>query len=514
MSLWLSARLPDIIGSASAFNPGPEFFAGDKGSRVLWRPKDHVANHGETMIRLIRASGDYISQYHEETREAYARSDVDFEFRQDEYHRHWATSIGETFEFHMRAFDNPTLNNHPESWSHASPYQKFAVWGYEVESAGDGAALTYLTDVRQGGFRVTTRKWAPDGPAALRKITIRTAPLYSVGKAYTILDHNLGTGESSRRQVIADKAGRLTLPMDGQGHEVSIAGLGTGAQPPIVMPLTSRDVLRTEPANAVEIPLRIYNPRSEPMREVKVKIASEYPTVEVITGEATIREIPSGGVSDLSRQMRVKLTGGSGYFAPASFTVVVTYDGWKATTKSIPILISPDALPAPAAMQILDGRTVTLNVFRQKGNQGGGSSVQRTVTEGRGNGNGILEPGEDATIWVQIPQGMDAFDKNNWYRTKVHPQSSMVTEIADIEEQKQLEWTGAQERTSLIRLSGNAPSGAALPLILENETWSYHFTPDVRYGKEKLYQAFQLHTRRLHKIELTVPIRPLRNQTN
>ena len=68
MSLYLSARYPDLIGSASAFNPGPEFFTGDKGRRVLWRPKDHVLNHTHTMVRLIRASGDYISQYHEETR--------------------------------------------------------------------------------------------------------------------------------------------------------------------------------------------------------------------------------------------------------------------------------------------------------------------------------------------------------------------------------------------------------------------------------------------------------------
>ena len=51
MSLWLSARYPDLIGSASAFNPGPEFYTGDKGMRVLWRPKDHVTNHRQTAVR-------------------------------------------------------------------------------------------------------------------------------------------------------------------------------------------------------------------------------------------------------------------------------------------------------------------------------------------------------------------------------------------------------------------------------------------------------------------------------
>ncbi|MFN7929427.1 MAG: alpha/beta hydrolase-fold protein [Blastocatellia bacterium] len=45
MSLYLSARYPDLLGSASAFNPAPEFYAGEKGRRSLWRPKDHVSNH-------------------------------------------------------------------------------------------------------------------------------------------------------------------------------------------------------------------------------------------------------------------------------------------------------------------------------------------------------------------------------------------------------------------------------------------------------------------------------------
>ncbi|MCW5978859.1 MAG: hypothetical protein KIT09_12315 [Bryobacteraceae bacterium] len=69
-----------------------------------------------------------------------------------------------------------------------------------------------------------------------------------------------------------------------------------------------------------------------------------------------------------------------------------------------------------------------------------------------------------------------------------------------------LEWTSAQERTNLIRLAPDAPAGAKLPLLLDNESWSYHWTPDVRYGPELLYQAFQLHSRHLHQLTLEVPL--------
>ncbi|PYT27780.1 MAG: hypothetical protein DMG57_17060 [Acidobacteria bacterium] len=99
---------------------------------------------------------------------------------------------------------------------------------------------------------------------------------------------------------------------------------------------------------------------------------------------------------------------------------------------------------------------------------------------------------------------MDPFDKNNWYRTKIYTDSSWVSETGDLEERKGLEWTSAKERTSVIRLSRDTPHGIAIPLLLDNESWSYHYTPDVRYGKEDLYQAFQLHTHHLHRYEIRV----------
>jgi hypothetical protein len=74
----------------------------------------------------------------------------------------------------------------------------------------------------------------------------------------------------------------------------------------------------------------------------------------------------------------------------------------------------------------------------------------------------------------------------------------------DLQEQKQREWTSGMQRTSVIRLSPQTPKGTKIPLILDNESWSFRFTPDVRYGSERLYQAFQLHTNHLHRYELQV----------
>ena len=506
MSLYLSARYPELIGSASSFNPGPEFFVGDKDRRVLWRPKDHVLSHTHTMVRLIRASGDYISQYTEETRDAYARAEnVDFEFRQDEYHRHWATSIGETFDFHMRAFAQSNLDNVPETWDHDDAYSDFTVWGYHVKSEGNGPAITYLEDVSQGGFRVATRQWAPDGPSAARRLTITTAPLYQPGASYLLSDYNFSTRHTSKTTLIAGRDGRLMITTDGAGHQFSFGGPGAASQPPVILPLTTKDMLRVPPDQDVELPVKIYNPRNEPMTDVKVALSSEYATVQVLKGDVSIPEIAAGGFSDVSSGLHVRFTAGEGYFARTRLKLEVTYDGWHAVSKDVDVMVIPENIPPPMEVMILDGKTATLSVFRQKGNHGGGGSVTRKVTEGTGNANGVLEPGEEATIWVHLRQGMDPFDKNNWYRAKVYSDSPWIEEVGDIEEQKQLEWTSGMERTSVIRLSPDTPHGTHIPLLLDNESWSFWWTPDVRYGVERLYQARQFHTHHLHRYELVVP---------
>lgn len=492
MSLMVSARYPELIGSASSFNPGPEFYAGETGRRVLWRPKDHVLNHSHSMVRLIRASGDYISQYHEETRLAYAREDrVSFEYRQDDYHRHWATSIGETFAFHMRAFSTPALSNIPGEFNYSSPYQRFTIWGWDFAGSGGGPGFTVLSSTSQSGLRIETRRWAPDGPPVSGKtIEITTPPFYRPGVSYTILDAPLDAGDAKRSTVTAGADGRLKFAVASTGRQLSITGPGAGSQQPVLLPVGKPDGLRVPPGVDVALPIVIYNPRTEPMSEVSISLDSAYPTVELLEKSAVIKEIPSGGRVALSARFKARFTAGSGDYRPARVKLSLSA-GWPGTTDKFDVLIAPDGTAPPVEMVVLDGRTHTFNVFRQKGNQGGGAPRQRTVTEGKGNGNGILEPGEEATIWVRIPQGFDPFDKNNWRRVRVFTDSPFIEETARIEEEKEREFTGAKDLTSVIRLSPRAP--AEIPVMLRTETWSFDFTPDVRYGAEPLYQAIQLH---------------------
>ena len=283
----------------------------------------------------------------------------------------------------------------------------------------------------------------------------------------------------------------LTWIAGDMNSEYPVAGIEP--QAPTLLPLTTKDVLRVLPAKVLSVPVRIFNPRDVPLDNVRVELSSDYPTVEILHGTAELKRIAAAGCGDLSSAFRVRFTAGDGDFARARLRVKILYDGDRKIEHDFDVLVAPDHLSAPAGVAVLDGRTRTFPVFHQKGNQGGGQSIERTVSEGKGNGDGRLDPGEQATVWIKLGQGLDPFDKNNWCRTKIYSDSPWLSEIEDIQEEKQREWTGAQNRTSLVQLSPDAPGETEIPAVLDCEAWSFQYTPDVRYGKEPLYQAFQLH---------------------
>jgi poly(3-hydroxybutyrate) depolymerase len=506
MSLYLSARYPQLIGSCSAFNPGPEFYVGEKGRRSLWRPKDTVLSFQHTPVRLIRASGDYISQYTEETRAAFASTpSVDFEFRQDEYNRHWATSIGETFDFHMRAFADPALDTTPRQWDYASAFDRFNAWGYRVQADIAGPAMIYLKHVSPAGMQVTTRQWAPDGPsAACKQLNVTTAGLYQIGATYKTYDLSLKDDRVTMKDLVADPQGKLHLTTDCSGHEFSFSGKGIKSeQPLILLPLTTHDQLRVMPGKPLNLPIRLWNPGSVPLKNLHVELRSDYPTVQILRGSADVPELKPGQVVDLASRFLVQFTAGDGDFARARLYLNASAATANNKTESaalqtyFDVLVAPSNLAAPLSMAVLDGRTKTFPTFYQ-GVHGGGVSVPRKITEGEGNGNGELEPGEQATIWLQTAQGLDPFDKGNWCRAKVYTDSPWITEIADLQESKGREWTGAQNRTSVIELNPATPKGTEVHAILDCETYSFTFTPDMRHGTQPLYQPYQLHRHQLY----------------
>lgn len=505
MSLFISARYPHLVGSASTFNPAHENHVGPEGAKVLYKHANHVLNHGHSKVRLVKASGDYIGQHHDLLKEVYARTpEVDFEFRQDEYHRHWVTSVEETFAFHMNAFQDAGLTAHPKNWDYDNAYPSFDVWGYEIEVENKKAGYTCLRNVSRGYFRIFTRQYAPDGPPISgQRISIITPQYYGKHRSYRILDYSHETGEATVYSLDSSDDGRLTFQLDGLGHDIAILDKKE-ARPPILLPLDSRGTPVLEPGKPVTLPIRLLNTRDVTAEDIRISISSEYPTVTIQGGEVTVPSLEAGRTIDLSEKFTLKFISTDGGLQHCRLLLRIGYRGWYSHVERIDVQVLPTPLLEPDAFELLDGRNHTFTIFRQAGNQGGGFMLEREVSEGSGNGDGKADPGEEMTIWIRTGQGLDPFDKNSWHRTKVFTDDPYISIVGDIPEIRGREWTSVRDHTSVIRISPDCPAGHKIKLFLKSESASFSWTPDARYGKELLRQAIQLHRVHLNQLEMTV----------
>jgi enterochelin esterase-like enzyme len=505
MSLYLSGRYPQLVGSASSYNPGHEFWVGPPDARSHYMLRDFTGNHGATMVRLIRATGDYISQYHEELNELYSRNpDVDYEYRRQEYHRHWVNGLDETLDFHMRAFGNKSLNDTPRSFNHDNAFGQFTVWGYDVSVTDKQAGYTCLRSVKRNSFRVFTRGWQPDGPTLTgQKITITTPMLYGNKRNYSIMDYSHSSGELSYYTLTSSEKGRLSFELDGGGHDIALLG-GSEGRAPVLLPLGRGGVPIVKADEQPHLPLKLLNTYDFTVRDIGVSLTSQYPTVKISDGEFTIDSIAPGQVVDIGERITQQYASTTGFLQHCRLNLHLQYNGWHGEDQRIDVRVLPTPLTAPDSVVVLDGRTATFDVFRQGGNQGGGFIRQRTVSEGEGNGNGIAEPGEEVTLWVRTAQGLDPLDKHSWHRTKIYSHDSSVSVTQDIAEGKELEWTSVKDHTSAVKISADCPGDARIELFLESESYSYVWKPDYRFGEQLLRQAFQFHRDAVQRFVLKV----------
>ena len=492
MSLYISGRFPDIVGSASAFDPAHENHTGPEGMKVLRKHANHILNHGHSKILLVKSSGDYLGQHHSLLRDVYARTpEVDFQFRQDEWNRHWVTSIEPTFSFHMDAFKDSTLSSYPAAWDYDNSYGRFSVWGYDIEVENKQAGFTCLRDVSGGYFRVYTRKYAPDGPPVEREnLHITTSPRYRPNTVYRAMDYSHADGTVTYRKLKSSDNGRLQFDLNSHGHDISILTEGK-SKLPVLLPLPEGGNPVVRAGEPVYLPLKLLNINAEKLENVTVSLTSEYPTVTISGSPFTFESISAGEIVDLSDKFRQEYLSSDRNFHHCRLLLTVS-SGEISDTTYIDVRVAPTPLEQPAEVVILDGRTHTFKVFRQF-SHGGGEMIERTVSEGEGNGNGIAEPGEEVTVWVRTVQGMDASDKNSWHRTKVFCSDPLIVESKDFAEQKGIEWTSVRDHTSAVKISSECPEGHEFRLTLRNESYSYYWLPDTRFGPRLLRQPIQYH---------------------
>jgi hypothetical protein len=388
MAFWVGGKYPDLVGSVSNFMGSDEFVVGPRGFPVEYRHTEMYDNYGGRRVRLHMGSRDFIRGYH-------SRMNRTWDFVMDSFEHttydsdHGSAGLSEMLAFHMRAFADPWPL--PETFDHIDVYPRFDVRGYQVSSDRRQPGFSLLERVSSEGFRLSARRWLPDGPGmSWVNLSVLTAPIYSPQEEFVVTDIDLSNGRLLRERLRSDQEGRLRFSLDGGIHEVGI--VPSGAERPILVLAKSEwtDQPWLEAGTETEFILTIANKGTRSVEFTHVEITPHDSAVKVIRGSSTTSPIYPGGLASTRDPLRILaseeadrvrlnlvLSDGAGREWGSSFTLPVQRPG-----------------PEVKDFQIADGRPVTVLEY---GNQRSRKYL------GRGNGDGVANPGEE--IVVLVPDG-------------------------------------------------------------------------------------------------------------
>lgn len=379
MSLWIAGKYPEMVSSASAFMPSTEFFAGYRGQDSEYRHEEMRANYAGVRTRVITGTRDFIRYYHRRLNAVWKSALPLYETAAYDW-EHGTPAIGDTFDFHLKAFENPLPR--PAEFSHVDVYPNFAVWGWEVASDRRRSGLTAIENVSKTGFRSVVREWLPGGRTQPEvKLTVISDRFYAPGVAHPVTVVRLRDGKLTRRDVTADGEGRLSIEVDGDANEV---GIGVGA----IVALARVEI--DEAAPVARRPVKA--------RAVFINKGTTASAPIELTWKA------AGGVSVTPAEARVPALGPG-----AKAEVAVTVTSFDESREVIVIEAGPYRAEIPVfpsvkpltKFKIVDGGTA--QVFQH--------AVERTeLTLGSGNRDGRVTPGESFAVLVADGDGWRALE--------------------------------------------------------------------------------------------------------
>lgn len=103
--------------------------------------------------------------------------------------------------------------------------------------------------------------------------------------------------------------------------------------------------------------------------------------------------------------------------------------------------------------------------------QGMDSIVLMPLSGGQGNGNGIWEQGEEAMLYLRLPQGLAPKDTNTFHSTYLlnHPMEAHV-DVNNMTYLNRISQASATSEATLLTLSKDSPKNQELDLWLRAES--------------------------------------------
>jgi poly(3-hydroxybutyrate) depolymerase len=403
MSFWVGGKYPHLLSAVGNFCGSQEFMVGPSKFPVEYRNHDMFNNYAGLNVRFHYGDKDNLRYYHQDLNRIWPYVMDNYEYRiYDAFHT--TCGMGEMFDFCMNTFKNPPVG--PDKWDHIDVYPDFSVWDYHVSSNRPVPGFTVLEEVTKDGFRCAVREFLPDGELMpFVSLSVTTPPLYEKNRIYTICDVDPVSERTGRKTIRSDNSGRLKINLNGGLHEIGISSKKEISNLCIAsVEIKNMNWAKTNKEVAVSV--KILNKGFADAWNVKAVLSSTRDHVDILNSEAEfgtigINKIVIGQVpftfyvkTDSIEMTRLKL---------------VIRDGnnheW---TEFFELPLRKD-LPALENVVVADGKIFT--VARA-------GIYDETVLLGRGNGDGIANPGESIVILAN--------DHDRYYRTSLISNNKFV----------------------------------------------------------------------------------------
>jgi hypothetical protein len=391
-------------------------------------------------IRMHIGQNDFLRQYHLEMEKEFKAINLDYEgwhYGTNYFNGfHNVVNVDGQFNFHMKNFRNPAPK--PDKWYHVDLFPDFKVWNYSVKSNRTIPGFTIMKDVREEGFKISIRKWLANGPFLTNNaLNIETDTLYDPNQNYHIVTSNWPYEEVEKDEIKADALGKLVLVASGIGSDVGIFKHGDNGYlsvPDIRLSLdipVSNEIFQIRPI--------IFNKGGSKVENVEIALISKNIDLEILTETQMISVISSSEIYD---QTAFDIRGLNEDLESAMIQVQLKYEGkLEIFWIEIPFFNTETDLKS---FMIADGR-----FFSQE------ESNKENSFFGKGNGNGITDPGERFSILTQ-PSGLHP----NWYGLKLYTNDPFVDGTKEEQQyNNRNDWSGAMRITSESYIKPDCPKG-------------------------------------------------------
>lgn len=469
---YVAGQNKDLVSSVSSFDPADNFpMYGPKGRQVvfpilqLYRPLKGLA------VRMTMTDGDWLKYNDWELKRIFEAADLShFETHIADYPDHWAADIDKQLDFHMKEFQKP--HPFPNDWHHVCPgFPSFDVWGYRIEVERPRPALTILEDVSSGHMKVLSRDFLPDGPIVQdEKISVSTGEIYSPNDSYELITYNLSSGKINSRRAKASADGRLTYELGGGGNLVGINGKGPGNGPKLrIVPNNNQEYFYFEEGKSCSLNLKLVNVGNRVAENIEITAHSEHPYIEFTENKIHLVKVAAGDLTNLEDRFNFSFNQYSDSSFAGAIVFEVKVNGKPSDAQRIMFFQVPESQTiGENDMIILDGRTVKeIPIYRQ-----GPNIVQmQEISGGEGNGNGVLDRGENALIYIRLAKGMGPNDINTFHRTYLlnHHDDPFIR-VKQLSYAEKLSQAGSTSVATVITLSKDTPDNYEFDFLFQVES--------------------------------------------